>query len=99
MTGFPVRQEQDAVASRKVVATAIVAAIVGGVALFFAGFILSKQATTVRPGTWERQAVAVPRADERDRLNRYEWIDRDAGIAAIPIDRAIDLVVEKESRR
>lgn len=27
------------------------------------------------------------------RLERYEWIDREAGVARIPIDRAIDAIV------
>ena len=29
------------------------------------------------------------------RLSAYGWIDRAAGIAHIPVDRAIDIVVEK----
>lgn len=32
-------------------------------------------------------------ADARVSLDRWEWVDRNAGIARIPIDRAIDLVV------
>jgi hypothetical protein len=34
------------------------------------------------------------RAAQRAELESYGWVDRDAGIAQIPIDRAIDLVVE-----
>lgn len=34
------------------------------------------------------------RNSERERLSRYRWVDRDAGIAGIPIDRAMDLLVE-----
>jgi len=33
------------------------------------------------------------RADEEARLNSYGWIDRDAGVAHIPIDQAIDLLL------
>lgn len=29
-------------------------------------------------------------------LARYRWIDREAGIAAVPIDRAMELVVQGE---
>src|SRR4051812_5513420 len=29
---------------------------------------------------------------QRERLDRYEWVDRDRGIARIPIERAMDLV-------
>jgi hypothetical protein len=32
------------------------------------------------------------RAAQRAALSRYGWIDRDAGVAAIPIERAMDLV-------
>jgi hypothetical protein len=31
-------------------------------------------------------------AGEQQKLNSYRWVDRSAGIAAIPIDRAIDLL-------
>jgi hypothetical protein len=32
---------------------------------------------------------------ERQQLNNYEWIDRQAGIARIPIDRAMKILAEK----
>ncbi len=32
--------------------------------------------------------------DEK-RLNEYEWIDRDAGVVRIPIDRAMELIAER----
>lgn len=31
-------------------------------------------------------------AAARERLSRYEWVDRDAGTVRIPVDRAFDLV-------
>jgi hypothetical protein len=31
---------------------------------------------------------------QREALDRYGWSDRDAGLAKIPIDRAMDLVLE-----
>jgi len=34
-----------------------------------------------------------------DELTHYEWIDRESGVCAIPIDRAIDLVVERGGTR
>ena len=34
------------------------------------------------------------RAEEEAILTTYEWVDREAGIARIPIDRAIELMVE-----
>ena len=35
---------------------------------------------------------------EKQQLNRYGWIDRDKGIARIPIDRAMDLLIERGTR-
>jgi hypothetical protein len=34
------------------------------------------------------------RRDQLDRLNRFGWIDRDQGIAHIPIERAMDLIAD-----
>jgi hypothetical protein len=41
------------------------------------------------------QSVAPYLAVEGRRLNTYRWIDRQAGIAAIPIDVAIDIVAQR----
>jgi hypothetical protein len=35
------------------------------------------------------------RARETSALNSYGWVDRQAGVARIPIDRAIDLLLEQ----
>lgn len=35
------------------------------------------------------------RAGEETALNTYGWIDRTAGVVRIPIDRAMDLVLER----
>jgi len=32
---------------------------------------------------------------QEDQLNSYGWIDKQAGVAHIPIDRAMDLIVER----
>jgi hypothetical protein len=37
---------------------------------------------------------AMREAEDRE-LNTYGWIDRDAGIVRIPIDRAIDILAQK----
>jgi hypothetical protein len=36
------------------------------------------------------------RASGRERLDAFEWVDRDAGVARIPIERAMDLVVARD---
>ena len=41
------------------------------------------------------QSLAPYLVAEQRRLNTYRWINRQAGIAAIPIDRAMDLVAQR----
>ena len=38
------------------------------------------------------------RRRQREELSRYRWVDRDAGLAGIPIERAMDLVVQQGTR-
>jgi hypothetical protein len=38
--------------------------------------------------------LAALKADEQARLNHYGWVDRDAGIAHIPISRAIEILAK-----
>lgn len=42
--------------------------------------------------------LAAERAREQALLSRYVWVDRDAGIARIPVDRAMDILA-RSSRR
>ena len=44
-----------------------------------------------------RPALSEVRAEESRLLETYRWIDREAGMAAIPIDRAIELLVASGS--
>jgi hypothetical protein len=41
------------------------------------------------------QALDPYRAAEQQRLSSYGWVDRQAGVAHMPIDRAMDLVAER----
>jgi hypothetical protein len=41
------------------------------------------------------QDLVGMRAHEDRKLDGYEWIDRDGGIVAIPVERAMDLVAER----
>jgi heme exporter protein D len=34
-------------------------------------------------------------AEQREQLNSYRWVSQSEGIAAIPIDRAMDLIVDE----
>ena len=42
-------------------------------------------------------AVRDLQAEQLDELRDYRWIDRDAGTVAIPIERAMELVVEERT--
>jgi hypothetical protein len=35
------------------------------------------------------------RQGEADRLTTYGWVDKDGGVARIPIDRAIDMLLQR----
>jgi len=39
--------------------------------------------------------LALVRAENQKALTGYGWVDKDAGVAHIPVDRAIDLVLER----
>ena len=41
------------------------------------------------------QAFAAYRAASEQKLNSYRWVDRNSGVVAIPIERAMDLVAER----
>ena len=34
--------------------------------------------------------------EQREELSRYRWVDKDAGLAAIPIEQAMDLVAREQ---
>lgn len=38
--------------------------------------------------------LQVKMAEERDHLNSYGWVDRERGIAHIPIDRAMEMMAK-----
>jgi hypothetical protein len=47
------------------------------------------------PITPDRQALLVKlRSEERAALSEYRWIDRERGVARIPIERAMEIVAE-----
>lgn len=43
--------------------------------------------------------MAAFRAAEEESLNRWEWADESNGVAKIPIERAMELLVEERSAR
>lgn len=105
-SAFDVRQEPDALASRKLMTVTIVSVITMAVALVTAALLLERWAGQERrlsasSGPLEQSLIIDTRRgldlkrDQKASLARWGWVDRDAGIARIPIERAIDLVVER----
>jgi hypothetical protein len=87
-----------------VVAFAILLVFVTTLGEAFTGLpiVVGSPPTTVQPTpplprleAQSGQSLAPYLAAERRRLNTYRWIDRQAGIAAIPIDVAIDIVAQR----
>lgn len=70
----------------------VFAVIVGLQALFY----------TIERGEYERKVVALApeqlsrlRAEQQENLVRYRWINQREGIVAIPVERAMELVVRE----
>ena len=65
----------------------------------FTEYPLAVQEPRLPPGprlqTTPRQDMSDLRAREDELLNSYRWVDKDAGIVRIPIDRAMQLIVER----
>jgi hypothetical protein len=93
-----VRGNGDPKASATVVigvvgALVLVLVIIGLQALYYR----TEQAEVVRkvesaaPEEWSRV-----RAEQEARLHSYRWVDREQGVVAIPIERAMELLVRGE---
>jgi hypothetical protein len=113
--GWPVRQEEDAIAAPRLGRLAAGAGVVFAIAVAIAGALLAGVTGRVRPGTTSRPGTAeisgieqtpTPetragldlREAQRRELDRWSWIDRDAGLVAMPIERAIDRLVQESAR-
>lgn len=111
MTGAEprVRQQPEDVHVGRVFVVAAVALAIGGIALFVAWSLTPTAAIGVaRPAPTgsiagvdrdpiETSSRGLSRAREaRARLERWEWVDRERGLARIPIEHAMDLVVRGE---
>jgi hypothetical protein len=47
-------------------------------------------------GEGRAERLAQMRARESDTLNSYIWVDQQAGVIRVPVDRAIELVVAEQ---
>lgn len=46
-----------------------------------------------------RASLARLRAAEDERLTSYGWVDKPAGVVRIPVERAMELMVEREGKK
>jgi hypothetical protein len=79
--------------------------IIAAISLFVVVVLLQALFYRVERGEARRKVEAVVpeqltrlRAAQLDQLNSYRWVDQAAGVAAIPIDQAIRLVVQEQGR-
>jgi hypothetical protein len=102
--------ESPEIATRR---TALVAAWIAGA--FVVVLLLAAGVLAVVGGSPESQVKPLPhaprlsgepgrelaelRAREDELLGSYAWVDRDADVVRVPIERAMELLVERERRR
>jgi hypothetical protein len=107
---FEVRQDPDHIARRKIMAITVASIILMLVSLVVAWALLRLWGTRAPGpaagaprtiGTLEQTLIIDTkrgldlRSQQEADLQRWGWADRDAGIARIPIDRAMELVVAR----
>ncbi len=78
--------------------------LIGAVVLVVIILVLQGLFFKARQSQLAKKAAARPaqelttlRAEQLQKLHEYRWVDQPAGVAAIPIERAMELVV-RESR-
>lgn len=108
---FRVEQEPDVIRGRWLVAIAALSVAIGALCVLVARLLnplapdqaapRAAMGAAFQPGTPERSLIErsarglALRAEQQSKLRQYGWVDRDAGLARIPIERAIDLRVEQ----
>lgn len=86
--------------------TTIAAAIVGAVLLFAIVVALEGLYYWREHREFERKVVSqrpeqlrLVQTEALEKLRGYRWVDREKGVLAVPIERAMALVVEESRRR
>ncbi len=76
--------------------------IVAAVLIFVAIVLLQAGFAKLQRDEWQRKVVApkpeelaAARADQEQQLSGYRWVDRERGVVAIPIERAMELVARE----
>lgn len=105
---IPVVQEHDRVPLRGGLLIVLIAVLISGGAVGVSALLAGARARGARIALPRAAATSMPeqslvertergvalRHAQRAELDRYEWLDRDAGIVRIPVERAIDLTAE-----
>lgn len=106
---FAVLQESDRLRMRSLLLLAAVSLLGGGLAVFVAALLAGHAENSGSPRrapaqlglaeqtpieTTER-GLSLRKAQQR-KLEQYGWVDRDAGLARIPIERAMDQVLREK---
>jgi hypothetical protein len=117
---FDVRQEDDTVATHRLLRVSGASVVIGAVGVFFAAVLLVGSTGSLRPSfagppgrarivpraisrieqtpIWVAQPGIDLRDSQRRELESWGWVDRGAGIAHIPIQRAMDIVAKEAPR-
>lgn len=106
-------QERDVISTRRVVQATVVITVLSAVYVLLAWGVDSCGPAAL-PTPWanipeEINQVEVARFDEptaaersnsnvRERLKRYSWVDPQAGVVAIPIDKAAEIYLARSRR-
>jgi len=76
--------------------------LIGAVVLVVIILVLQGLFFKARQNQLEKKAASNPaqelitlRAEQLQKLHEYRWVDQPAGVAAIPIERAMELVVRE----
>lgn len=80
--------------------------VVGTIITFFLVFAIAALSYSFEKSETEVKVIEVPEvtsdsvlANQAAALSEYRWIDQDKNIAAVPIDRAMEFVVQEEQEK
>jgi len=93
-------QEPDRLPLGKILVATLITVVVFAVGIAVSGAALAGHEPTSVPAphdTVEHGLVwaSAPGLERDAAATRFGWVDRDAGVATIPIDRAIDVTLEE----
>lgn len=80
--------------------------VVGAIITFFIVFAVAAMNYSFERAENEKKVILVPEenaesilANQAAALTEYKWIDQDKNIVAIPIDRAMEIVLQAEQAK